>query len=99
MKWTKLLHRIKCEIMYRKAVSLADKTSAKNGKVYFVMPTETGKLMVISYEEYCAFRKAKLTPRDLRPRDMFRESLYHTNCKSKKGKQYKKHKFLRWQGL
>lgn len=94
-----ILYRIKCELMYRKAVAAADRMAAKDGNVYFVLPTEKGKLMVINRSEYMAFRKVGLAPKEGKPKDLFHDCLYHTNCRSAKGKQHRKRKFLRWKGL
>lgn len=96
MKLTKIINRLKCELMYRRAVSMADKASSKDGQVYFVLPTETKKLMVINHAQYILFRKKGLTPKDAKPKDLFRSSVYHTNCRSDKAKRMKKRKFLSW---
>lgn len=98
-KVRKMIYRIKCELMYRKATAVADKMASKDGDIYFVLPTEKGKLMVINHNQYMAFRKVGLTPKDGKPRDLFHDCLYHSNCNSKKAKQHRKRKFLRWKGL
>ena len=94
-----LIHRIKCELMYRKATAAANKLASKDGDIYYVLPTESGKLMVINRSQYMAYRKVGLTPKDGKPRDLFRDCLYHTNCHSQKGKQGRKRKFLSWKGI
>lgn len=99
MKWRKIIKRLRCEVMYRQAINMANKASFKDGLVYFVLPTESGKLMVINHAQYALFRKEGLTPKDAMPKDLFKDSVYHTNCRSVKGKKHKKHKFLAWQGL
>lgn len=99
MRPRKILKRIKCELMYWNAVQTANKLNRKMGVVYFVMPTESGKLMVMNYDEYVLYRKKGYTDKDLKPKDLFKESVYHTNCKSKAGKQHKHRKFLRWKGF
>jgi len=98
-KVKKLISRIKCELMYRKATAAADKMASKDGDIYYVLPTEKGKLMVMNRNQYMAFRKVGLTPKDGKPRDLFHDCLYHTNCKSKNGKRWRKRKFLRWKGV
>lgn len=98
-KVKKTIHRIKCELMYCKATAAADKMASKNQDIYYVLPTESGKLMVINRSQYMIFRKAGLTPKDGKPKDLFRDCLYHTNCHSKKAKQNRKGKFLRWKGF
>ena len=35
----------------------------------------------------------------MKSRDLFRDCVYHTNCKSERGKRSRKRKFLRWKGL
>lgn len=98
-KVKKAANRIKCELMYRKATTAADKMASKDGDIYYVLPTESGKLMVINRSQYMAFRKVGLAPKDGKPRDLFHDCLYHTNCHSTKAKQRRKRKFLRWKGL
>jgi hypothetical protein len=98
-KAKRMIYRIKCELMYRKATAAAEKMASKDGCIYFVLPTESGKLMVLNHDQYLAFRKVGLTPVDARPKDLFRDCLYHTNCHSEKAKQSRKRKFLRWKGL
>lgn len=98
-KVKRLIHRIKCELMYRKATTAADKMASKDGDIYYVLPTEKGKLMVINRNQYLSFRKVGLTPKDGKPRDLFHDCLYHTNCRSKNAKRGRKRKFLRWKGL
>lgn len=95
----KAIYRTKCELMYRKATAAADKASSKDGDIYYVLPTEGGKLMVINRSQYQSFRKAGLTPKDAKTRDLFQDCLYHTNCHSKKAKAGRKRKYLRWKGL
>lgn len=99
MRPKKIFKRIKCELMYWNAVQAAHKLNRKTGIVYFVMPTESGKLMVMNYDEYKIYRQKGYTDKELKPKDLFKESVYHTNCKSKLGKQNKHRKFLRWKGL
>ncbi len=98
-KIKRLAYRIKCELMYRKATAAADRMASKNGDIYYVLPMESGKLMVINRSEYMAYRKVGLTPKDGKPRDLFHDCLYHTNCRSVKSKRNRKGKFLRWKGL
>lgn len=98
-KFKRLIHRIKCELMYRKATAAADKMASKDADVYYVLPTENGKLMIANRKQYMTFRKVGLTPKDGKPRDLFKDCLYHTNCHSKKAKQGRKRKFLRWKGF
>ncbi len=99
MKVKKLFYRIKCELMYRKAKAAAQKASSKDGDIYYVLPTESGKLMVINRQQYLAFRKVGLTPKDAKPKDLFRDCVYHTNAKSRNAQLSRKRKFLRWKGL
>lgn len=97
-KVKRLIYRTKCELMYRKATAAADKMASKDGDIYYVLPTESGKLMVINRNQYMAFRKVGLTPKDGKPKDLFHDCLYHTNCHSEKAKHGRKRKFLRWKG-
>lgn len=94
-----MIYRTKCELMYRKATAAADKASFKDGDIYYVLPTESGKLMVINRSQYQTFRKAGLTPKDAKTKDLFHDCLYHTNCHSEKAKVGRKRKFMRWKGL
>lgn len=99
-KVRRFFKRIKCELMYRKAVGLAEKASAKHrGDVYFVLPTAGKKLMVASKAEYLVLRKKKYTDKDAKPSHLYRDAIYHTLCHSKKAKQTKRRRFLRWQGV
>lgn len=99
MKMKKIFKRIKCELMYRKAKAAALKASSKDGEIYYVLPMESGKLIVINRQQYLAYRKVGLTPKDGKPRDLFKDCVYHTNAKSKKAQLNRKQKFLRWKGL
>lgn len=94
-----IIKRIKSELMYHRAVVMADRAQAKYGCDYFVMPTESGKLIIINKEEYRVFRNHKWTPKSVKTRDLYRECLYHTSCHSKKARVAKKRKYLRWKGL
>ena len=85
--------------MYRKAKAAALKASSKDGEIYFVLPMQSGKLMVINRNQYLAYRRVGLTPKDAKPKDLFHDCVYHTNAKSKKAQQNRKRKFLRWKGL
>lgn len=98
-KVKKLIYRIKCELMYRKAKAAAIKMASKDGDVYYVLPTESGKLMVINRSQYLAYRKVGLTPKDGKPRELFRDCVYHTRAHSKAAQNNRKRKFLRWKGL
>lgn len=99
MNIRKIFKRIKYELMYFRAVSMADKAHVKYGCDYFVMPTESDKLIVINKEEYRIFRNRKWTPKSVKARDLYRECVYHTACRSTKAKVSKKRKYLRWKGL
>lgn len=100
MKITKIFKRIKCEIMYRQATAKADYAAKKNkGEIYFVLPTEKGNLMIMNRPLFEAFKKTKLVDKDMKSRDLFRDCVYHTNCKSERGKRSRKSQFLRWKGL
>lgn len=99
MRLKKVIYRIKCELMYRKATAAADKMASKDGSIYYVLPTESGKLTIINREQYAAFRKLGYAPKDGKPRDLFRDCLYHTNCHSAKAKAGRKRKFMRWKGI
>ncbi len=94
-----LIYRIKCELMYRKATEIADKKAYHNGCIYYVLPTESGKLMVINRQQYMEYRKLGLTPKDGQSKDLFHDCVYHTNCNSAKGKEHRKRKFLKWKGI
>lgn len=100
MKVTKIIKRIKCEIMYRQATAKADYASKKNnGEIFYVLPTQNGKLMIMNRPLFETFKRKKQVDNDMKVRDLFRDCVYHTNCKSKKGKASRKRKFLRWKGL
>lgn len=100
MKATKIFKRIKCEIMYRQATAKADYASKKkNGEIFYVLPTQKGNLMIMNRSLFETFKRAKLVDNDMKVRDLFRDCVYYTNCKSKKGKASRKRKFLRWKGL
>ena len=100
MKIKKIFKRIKFELMYLRAVSAADSASRKSGgETFFVLPTHSGKLMVMSRNDFTSFKKAHLVDSDFKPRDLFRDCVYHTNCCSYKVKRIRKRKFLRWKGL
>lgn len=94
-----LFKRIRCEIIWRKAVSMADRESDRNGTDYFVMPITDGKLYVITQNEYRMFRRKHLAPQRIKPRDLFRECIYHTHWMSAKDKAIRKRKYLRWKGV
>ena len=98
-KVKKFIYRTKCELMYRKAKAAAIKMASKDGDIYYVLPMESGKLMVINKSQYMAYRKAGLTPKDGKPKDIFRDCVYHTRAKSKNAQVSRKRKFLRWKGL
>lgn len=85
--------------MYRKAKAAALKASSKDGDIYYVLPMQSGKLMVINRNQYLAYRKVGLTPKDAKPKDLFHDCVYHTNAKSRKAQQSRKRKFLRWKGF
>lgn len=99
MRLKKLIYRIKCELMYRKSTAAADKMASKDGEVYYVLPMESGKVTVINRQQYMAFRQLGYAPKDGRPRDLFRDCLYHTNCRSDKAKAGRKRKFMKWKGI
>ncbi len=99
MKIKNLFKRIKCELMYRKATAAADKAAGKHGGVFFVLPMQSGKLMVINKQQYAEFKKRKLAPKDAKVKDLYHDCVYHTRCFSKKGRDGKKRKFLRWKGF
>ena len=100
MKVTKIFKRIKCEIMYRQATAKADYASKKNnGEIFYGLPTQTGNLPIMNRSPVATFKRTKLVDNDMKVRDLFRDCVYHTNCKSKKGKESRKRKFLRWKGL
>ena len=99
MKLRQCIKRIKCELMYRNAKAAAMKASSKDGEIYFVLPMQSGKLTVINRNQYLAYRRVGLTPKDAKPKDLFHDCVYHTNAKSKKAQQNRKRKFLRWKGL
>ena len=100
MKVTKIFKRIKYEIMYRQATTKADYASKKNnGEIFYVLPTQNGNLMIMNRSLFETFKRTKLVDNDMKVRDLFRDCVYHTNCKSKKSKVSRKHKFLRWKGL
>lgn len=100
MKPRLIIKRIKCEIMYRKATAAADYASRKKGgEVFYVLPTNSGKLMVMNRPMFEQFKKAHLTDKDFKARDLFKDCVYHTLCRSKNGRRSRKRKFLRWKGL
>lgn len=99
MSIVKLFKRAKCELQYWEACRKADKLAMRTGVVFFVLPLESGKLIVIDKDGYEKFRIRHLTPKDMPPRDLFRESVYHTRCRSINGRKSKKRKFLRWKGF
>ena len=100
MKVTGIFKRIRCEIMYRQATAKADCASRKNnGEIFYVLPTQKGKLMIMNRSLFEAFRKTRLVDSDIKARDLFRDCVYHTSCRSEKGKRSRKRKFLRWKGL
>lgn len=95
----KLFRRIKCELMYRQAVIKADKAAKSSNDVFFVLPTESGKLMIMTKSMYELFRRKKLVPKDAYAKDLFKDSVYHTRCRSVNAKRAKKRKFLKWKGF
>lgn len=100
MKLKLIIKRIKCEIMYRKATAAAEYASRKKGgEVFYVLPMQSGKLMVTDRKMFEQFKKAHLTDKDFKARDLFKDCVYHTLCRSKKGRQSRKRKFLRWKGM
>lgn len=100
MKVTKIFKRVKFEIMYRQATAKADYASKKNnGEIFYVLPTQKGNLMIMNRSLFEAFKKTKLVDNDMKVRDLLKDCVYHTNCKSEKGKRSRKRKFLRWKGL
>lgn len=100
MKIKSIIKRIKFELIYRRSVSAADSASRKSGgETFFVLPTHGGKLMVMSRKDFTSFKKAHLVDSGFKPRDLFRDCVYHTNCRSSKGKRSRKRKFLRWKGM
>ena len=81
-------------------VEFGESAAKKNkGEIYFVLPTEKGNLMIMNRPLFEAFKKTKLVDKDMKSRDLFRDCVYHTNCKSERGKRSRKRKFLRWKGL
>lgn len=98
-KFRRLFKRIKCEIMYYKAVQMAEKASARKGQVYFILPTAGKKLMVVNRAEYLIMRKRKMTDKDAKAKDLYRDAIYHTLCHSKNAKRKKHRRFLKWQGV
>ena len=86
--------------MYSTATGKADYASKKNnGEIFYVLPTQKGNLMIMNRSLFETFKRTKLVDNDMKVRDLFRDCVYHTNCKSKKGKESRKRKFLRWKGL
>lgn len=99
-KIQRIVKRIQCEIIYRQATAKADRASRKKGgDIFYVLPSESGKLMVMNRQMFAAFKKAHMTDNDMKVRDLFRDCVYHTLCHSKNGKRSRKRKFLRWKGL
>ncbi len=99
MKIKNVFKRIKCELMYRKATAAADKAASKHGGVFFVLPMQSGRLMVVNKQQYAKFKRLHLAPRDAKVKDLYTDCVYHTRCFSEKGKASKKRKFLRWKGF
>lgn len=91
-----IIKRIKCEITYRMAVNSAERLHTINGKDYFVMPLHHGRLIVLSRAEYTWHRREGNAPKEIKPRDLYRECVYHTHCLGKKGKVVRKNRWLRW---
>lgn len=95
----KLFRRIKAEIAYRMAVRAANAGYERTGRTHYVMPTESGKLMIVTAKSFSYLRNTKRADKGIRVRNLHRESLYNTDCRSKKGKRIRKEKYLRWLGL
>lgn len=94
-----IFKRIKSELMYRKAVCAADKAAKKSGEVHFVLPMESGRLIATNRKHFEAFKRMKLADKSVKTKDLFKDCVYHTNCRSRNGRRSKKRKFLKWKGL
>lgn len=85
--------------MYWEACRKADKCAMQTGDVFYVLPLESGKLIVLNKDAYESYRIRNLTPKDAPPRSLYKNSVYHTRCFSINARKSKKRKFLKWKGL
>ncbi len=96
----KLFLRIRAEIVYAKAKAVADRKAEEYPPLtYFVLPMQSGKLIVVDYNQFCEMRRWGKAPKDAKPKDLYRNCVYHTKCMSDKGKASHKRKYLKWKGL
>lgn len=96
----KLFLRIRAEIVYAKAKAVADRKAKEYPPLtFFVLPMESGKLIVVDYNQFCEMRRWGKAPKDAKPKDLYKDCVYHTKCMSEKGKASHKRKYLKWKGL
>lgn len=72
-------------LRYRLAVIKADEAHKKNGKKYFVIPTKTGKLLIVDRKNYRILKRKFYLPNESLYKDLPKECLYCTPDKSERG--------------
>lgn len=95
-KVKKVYYKMRWYLMYREAVKKSEQASMKLRKLVFVLPTESGKLMLMTYQDFKNLKKTKVIGKDYKPNQLFKECVYHTNIKSKKGKENHYEKWVTW---
>lgn len=74
----KKLKLLKAKIAYMYAKMKADKLSLINGRRYFVLMTDNGKLVVMDKSVFYKMRKRGSMPKQITPRMLPRISVYYT---------------------
>lgn len=69
---------LKAKIAYKYAIMKANKLNLINGRRYFVLMTDTGKLVVMDKSIFYKMRKRGSMPKDITPRMLSRISVYYT---------------------
>lgn len=76
----KKLKLLKAKIAYMYAKMKADKLSLINGRRYFVLMTDNGKLVVMDKSVFYKMRKRGSMPKEITPRMLSGISVYYTSA-------------------
>lgn len=81
-----VFRKLKSYVQLREAVKRADAAHAKTGQRYYVMPSMSGKLLVLDRDGFRVLKKKKYISRHAKMRDVLNECFYFTPYWDGKGK-------------
>lgn len=97
-----IFQRIKAVLALREAIRKADDAYLNGGGRYYVMPTEDGKLIVMSKKDFQIMKRKRYIGKDTTTRDMLNECFYFTPYKDGHGiitneqRNIKAEQYMRW---